>query len=51
LNDEPGWRQACVTLLNCESQKLKPPDIATTRPVCGSIATSDPVTSGIWRSV
>ena len=32
LNDEPGWRSACVARLNWLRRKLEPPNIARTAP-------------------
>src|SRR5215472_46752 len=48
---DPGCRFAWVARSNWLISKLKPPVIASTRPVCGSIATRAPETSGTWHSV
>ena len=48
LNEEPGWRQACVTWLNLLRLKSKPPTSARIAPSVGSVATNADSTSGIW---
>ena len=40
LNAEPGCRSACAARLNWLSRKFRPPYIARTAPVWGSMATS-----------
>ena len=49
LNDDPGWRSACVARLNWLRLKFVPPNIALTLPVRGSIATS--AAAGPFESV
>src|SRR5947207_6050098 len=44
LKVDPGCRSACTARLNLESSKSRPPTIARTAPVRGSIATNAP-----WR--
>ena len=46
LNEEPGWRQACVTWLNLLRLKSKPPIRARTAPSAGSSETKPASTSG-----
>jgi hypothetical protein len=46
LNDEPGWRHACVTWLNLLRLKSNPPTSARTAPVSGSSETNAASTSG-----
>src|SRR6478672_7241409 len=48
--DEPGWRRACTARSNWLSAKLKPPTSASTRPVCGSMATIAPLICGTCSS-
>jgi penicillin-binding protein 1A len=45
-----GWRIACIARSNWLSSNDRPPVKASTRPVCGSIATTPPETSGICLS-
>src|SRR6185369_17938020 len=44
LNEEPGWRNACVARLKLLSFQSRPPVSARTSPLRGSIATTAP-----WR--
>src|SRR3954453_8591903 len=54
LNDEPGWRSPCTARLNWLVWELRPPEIATTPPFMGLIATSaacGPVVLGSHLSI
>ena len=51
LNVEPGWRSACVARLNFESSKSRPPTMARTAPLRGSIATNAPWRYGEFAAV
>ena len=50
LNDDPGWRRACVARLKLFRKKSNPPFNATIAPSNGSIDTNAPCASGICAS-
>src|SRR5271157_3733020 len=51
LNEDPGWRNACVHRLNWLFSKLRPPTIQMTRPVMGEMDISDPSIPGSCSTV